>query len=239
MEQRSFSVKEALHFGWNITTKHLGYFVLVMIILFGVTAVFGFFDEMLEDGFLSGIIGILNFLVQVVVGISLVKIVLEFLDGNPKPSWSEVTKSFSVFWKYLGGTILSSIIIIVGLFFLIIPGIYFALRYQFVSYLIVDQGLSPVNALKKSSEMTKGIKLDLLWLGIVLFAVNLLGALVVFVGLLITIPVTMVAMGYVYRKVLGQTPMMPTKPQANIGEAVSVHPGEDLLESPEDEDLLK
>ncbi len=236
MKNRNFSIGDALRFGWGTTKNHIVYFLSVMIILFVVTAVFGFVEEMLGQGWLSNIVSVLNWLVQIILGLVMTRIVLEFLDGNNKPLWNDISKSFDVFWRYLGGTVLTSVIVMIGFMLFIIPGIYFAIRFQFVSYLIVDKGLLPLDALKKSSEMTKGIKIDLLLLLVVFFAINLLGVLLFFVGLLVTVPITMVALGYVYRKILGQAPQLatdnlPANPEVHIGKAVPTDPVE--------EDLLK
>ncbi len=60
-----------------------------------------------------------------------------------------------------------------------------------------------------SSAITRGAKWSLLLLGIFLAAVNLLGVLALFVGLLWTIPTKLVASTYVYRKLLAQTMPAP------------------------------
>ena len=231
MEQNKFSINESIRFGWETFKNHAGYFLIVMVILFGVSAIFGGIEDLLEDSNFVGFISLLSYLVNVIIGMALVKIILEFLDGNAKPNWERVSSSSSLFWKYLGGTLLVSIIVIIGFILLIIPGIYFAIRFQFVSYLIIDKGLSPLDALRESTAMTQGIKFDLLLLVIAFFGINLLGVLALGVGLLVSIPVTMIAMGHVYRKILGHTPILPVKAEVNIGEAVPTDPmEEDLLE---------
>jgi uncharacterized membrane protein len=56
--------------------------------------------------------------------------------------------------------------ITVGLFLLVVPGVYLALKYQFYGYLIVDKGLGAVEALRESGRITEGAKKDILifWL---------------------------------------------------------------------------
>jgi uncharacterized membrane protein len=110
-----------------------------------------------------------------------------------------------LFFKYLIGDILYGLIIIGGLILLIIPGIIWAIQFQFFGYLIIDKGLGPIEALKKSSKITKGAKWDLFLLGILLVLINILGALALLVGLFATIPTTMIANAFVYRKLLSQT----------------------------------
>jgi uncharacterized membrane protein len=83
---------------------------------------------------------------------------------------------------------------------LIVPGVIWAIKYQFYGYLIIDKKMGVMEALKKSAEMTDGIKLDLFGLGLVLLGVIILGALVLGVGLLAAIPTVWLATAYVYRK---------------------------------------
>ena len=88
---------------------------------------------------------------------------------------------------------------------LIIPGIIWGIKFQFFSYFIVDKGLGPIEALKRSSTITKGAKWDLFLFGLLVWLINLLGALCLLVGLFATIPTTGVAMAFVYHKLLTQT----------------------------------
>ena len=90
----------------------------------------------------------------------------------------------------------------VGLILLIIPGIYLAIKYQFFSFLIVDKNMGIMESFKKSEEMTQGVKMNLLLFSLALAGINILGALVFLVGLIVTIPTTVMATVYVYRKLL-------------------------------------
>jgi uncharacterized membrane protein len=60
--------------------------------------------------------------------------------------------------------------------------------------------LGPVEALKQSGALTQGAKWNLFLFGLLLCGVNLLGALVLLIGLFATIPTTMVATAYAYRR---------------------------------------
>ena len=83
---------------------------------------------------------------------------------------------------------------------MIIPGIIFGLKFSFAQFITVDTGAKPVDAMKESSAITKGIKWKLLGFYVVIGLVNIVGALVLMVGLLVSIPVSTFAMIYVYRE---------------------------------------
>ena len=88
---------------------------------------------------------------------------------------------------------------------MIVPGLIWGVRFQFFGYLIVDQKLGPIEALKRSATITKGSLWQLFSLWNVIALINLLGVLCLLVGLFATLPVSMIAMAYVYRKLEGQT----------------------------------
>lgn len=77
--------------------------------------------------------------------------------------------------------------------------VYMSVRLAFVEYLVVDTGRGPVHAIKESFRMTQGHvgRLALLMLAFAL--INIGGAIVLFVGLLVSIPVTILAMAHAYR----------------------------------------
>lgn len=153
---------------------------------------------------LSIIIQIASFVLSMIIGMGLIKICLRFCDGE-KGEFSDLFSCYPLFFKYLVGSILYGLIVVVGLILLIIPGIIWAIKFQFFDYLIVDKGLGPIDALEKSSEITRGVKWDLFIFAILLGIINLLGLLCLLVGLFVTIPVTMVAIAFVYRKLLPET----------------------------------
>jgi len=84
--------------------------------------------------------------------------------------------------------LLFELVIIVGFLLLIIPGIFLAVRLSFVPFLVVDEGLGPVQALTESFARTGGY-------GWTIFGAALLGFVVVIVGLILlligSIPATM------------------------------------------------
>ena len=96
-------------------------------------------------------------------------------------------------------------IVLSGIILLIIPGIIWSVKYSFVGYFIVDKGLGPIEALKESSLITNGAKQDLFLFWSLISVVNFLGVLAFFIGLFVTIPITVVAIGFVYRKLLNKT----------------------------------
>jgi uncharacterized membrane protein len=187
-----FSKKEAINFGWNVAKKNLGFFALLLILAFFIS---------FASAFLSTAISII---VDMLITIGLIKISLKFCD-NEKAKISDLFSSSHLFFNFLIGNLLYALIIIGGFILLIIPGIIWSIKYRFFNYFIVDKGLGPIEALKESARITKGNKWNLFLFGLLLVLIDILGALALLVGLFVTIPTTMIANAFVYRKLLSQT----------------------------------
>ncbi len=95
--------------------------------------------------------------------------------------------------------------------------IYFCIKYQFAQYFTVSEKQGPMTAIKSSAAVTKGEIGNLFLFGLLIALVNIAGALVFLIGLFATIPTTMIAMAYAFRKFQGKTvsntiPLPETKP---------------------------
>ena len=71
------------------------------------------------------------------------------------------------------GSILYSVIVMIGLVLLIAPGIYLAVALFFYNYEIVVEGENAVEALSNSWSLTSGYRLDLFLLGLLFFVIGM------------------------------------------------------------------
>ncbi len=203
MEAKKFSCSEAFKFGWEAVKNNFGFFI-------GLTVIYGliiFVPSGIAESFkktstaLYILTTIIASVISTIVHMGLVKILLNFHDGK-NAKISDLFSCAGLFFKYISGSILYALIALAGILLLIIPGIIWMIQFSFCSYFIVDKALGPITALKKSSAITKGVKWELFILGLLVFGINILGILALFVGLLVTVPLTMLAMVFVYRKLL-------------------------------------
>jgi len=190
----SFSIKEAVGFGWEKTKEHLwflvGLFLFVAILAAGTDKIPG-----------------ISFLIAIFASISIITAVLKISAGE-KVAFKNLFEKYNVVLQYLVASILYCIMVVLGLILFIFPGIYLALKFQFFRFLVVEKGMGPIEALRDSGRMAKGNIWNLFKLISVLAAINLLGALIFGIGLLVTIPMTILALVYVYKKLLARTPTL-------------------------------
>ena len=199
---KRFTIEEALRFGWDVMKNNLAFFVLFLLILWVAEGIpSGLQGIFYKYSALVIIMGLVSFVIGIFVNMAVVRVGLRFTDGETA-EYSDIYMSYPLFWKFLGGAILYGLIVLGGLILFIVPGIYWGIKYHFFAYFIIDEGLGPVEALRRSGEITYGSKWELLLLALAFFGINLLGLLACFVGLFITAPITLVALAYVYRRLL-------------------------------------
>lgn len=198
----NFSIGNAVSYGWKTATSNLTFFVLLLVIMFAINIIPGLLSSYFEDnggsmlGFLSSLVG---WGLQLLVSLGVIGIALRIYDRK-KAAYAQLFKYVHLIIPYFFACILYGLLVFVGLLLLIVPGIYWAIKYRYYTYFMVDKNMGPIEALKASGKITQGQKWKLFFLGIVLALINIVGALALLVGLFVTIPLTMMAEAYVFRK---------------------------------------
>ncbi len=95
---------------------------------------------------------------------------------------------------------LYSILVGIGCMLFIIPGIYWAIKYMFYIFFIVDEECGPIEAFSESGDLTSGHKWKLLLLSILVSLFGLSGYLLVGVGTLITGPISTLVLLSAYKQ---------------------------------------
>ena len=93
---------------------------------------------------------------------------------------AEPADAMASFHRYRDVVIANALIlvmVVVGLSMFVIPGLLIHLRTRFVPYLILDEGLGPLSAIRESFELTEGLTLKLLAIVVGGWAAVLLGAI--------------------------------------------------------------
>ncbi len=183
---------------------NLGFFtgLLVVVILINIAGTI--VQKLIEDLVLSIIVGIISWIVSLIVGMGMIRISLRFCDGE-KGRFEDLFSCYPLLFKFMFGVILYTLIVLGGTILLVIPGIVWGIKFKYFPYFIVDHGLGPIDALKRSAEITDGAKWDLLGFWFVLVCIVCLGVLCCFLGIFAAIPMVCVAQAVVYRELLAQT----------------------------------
>lgn len=134
-----------------------------------------------------------------------------YIAAHDNPDRTELSMLWhpQPFWKYLAVSILLGIVVAVGLALLIVPGIILFLMFMFSTFIVIERGLGPIDAMSESRRLTRGHKWQLLGFVGLLFLINLLGLLALIVGVLVSIPVSALAFVHAYRALGGRVEPAP------------------------------
>ncbi|MGE5041390.1 MAG: DUF975 family protein [Candidatus Levyibacteriota bacterium] len=198
---KKLSISASLQNGWEIYKAN---WKLILILFIGVYVFLGIVSGVLgsiagENSGLRGLFQLVNLALSVIAGVGLLKVTLNFVDKKAV-HYSQLYTYYPRAFRYFIAGLCYGLIVLGGLFLLVIPGIVWAVKYHFATYFIVDKNTGIREAFKKSGEITRGHKLDLLLFGFIVLGLNFVGAILFGVGLLISGPVTALATADIYRK---------------------------------------
>ena len=196
-----FSSTDALRFGWNTTRTHLA----PLLIVSAASFVLSLLSQALGRGGAGGALLSLGVQVlQIALVLLLTRMAMKLYDGEhfdlatPGPLLER-------FGPYLLTSFLLGLVVTIGFALLIVPGVLLGLAFGFAPFFTADGQNDPVEAFRASSRLTRGARGQLFTLGLLLFCVNLLGLLALGVGVMVTMPMSVVSVVYAFRHLQGRT----------------------------------
>jgi uncharacterized membrane protein len=203
-------MNEAISFGWDTMKSNIGFFVgliIIAVLIKNIPVWIGDYAEKQGLIFMSIILHGAAVILSLVVELGKIKISLKFCKGI-KGEFDDLLSSFDLLINFIAAAVIYMLIILGGLILLVVPGIIWGIKFSLFPYFMVEKELGPVESLKASAIATDGAKTDLFLFGLLLMLINAAGLLFFFIGLFVTIPTTMVAYAYVYRKLALRTELL-------------------------------
>ncbi len=191
-------VRRTLAFGWERTRANLGFWILATVLLAGGSSILGGIAH------LAGPLGlpllVANLFVPGILAIGYTQLGIDVAAGKPPRAevmwagWRQ-TISFFVVGSLVG------LVVLIGTLLFVVPGIVWSAQFMMAPHFVVDRKIGPLAAMRASSIATKGIKGPLLTFTFWLTMLNIAGLLCLGVGILVTGPITTIAMGLVFREI--------------------------------------
>ena len=193
---RFFSSTEAIRFGWRTTMTNIQPLLLLGIVGGFLSACHQALAA--KDGG-APLLALGIQVLQAAVTLVLLRAALKLHDGE-RIDWARPGNLLVGFLPFLAAGALYGLIVMGGLLLFVIPGIYWAIKFGWATFVVADGDRDAIDALRVSSRLTQGVKGQLVSFALVVLGVNLLGALALGVGLLFTVPTTAIAAAYVFRR---------------------------------------
>jgi hypothetical protein len=190
--------------GWELFKQYPGGFI-------------GFFLVNVIIGLILHLIPFLGWLLFFAVSPALIMgnfIVSAKLLQGQTPAFRDFFAGFHFFLPLLLLSLITSILIAIGLALLIIPGIYLIVAYLFAACLVIDRRLDFWPAMELSRRTVNPMWFGIFTFTVLLAVVNMLGALLLGLGLLVTVPLTYCALTAAYADLFGlQSDYIPEVPR--------------------------
>lgn len=226
---QAWNLGDALSYGWKKFQENASQILLAAVVLFvvlvvagGISVAFqalltsdttctftvngtecdegsGFIWRMIVSAVATGFL----FVVLQIVGAGIIRGALGITEGRPFQT-SEIFKTDNI-----GSVVVASLLVgiatTIGYALCYLPGVAVAFLTSYTLFFVIDQGLSPVDAIKASFELTtKNLANTVVWY-IVGGIVAVAGVIACGVGLLVTIPLVIIGTAYTYKTLTGQS----------------------------------
>jgi uncharacterized membrane protein len=131
--------------------------------------------------------------------------IIKKMSGRPA-EFADIFKGFNFFIPTLVAALLIGLFTCFGMLLCIIPGLVVAAATKFTYLFIVDKRMDFWPAMQASHAIVKLDYVGFTLFLILVFLVNVLGFVCCFVGLLVTVPVTIAAITVAYKEIVGFDP---------------------------------
>lgn len=195
-----FTVGEALSFGWSRFKENPLAWIGMALLTSGIPGLVYFFflgDPDADIDSSSYLLLVVAMLVTLALQAAMVRGALDEVNGR-KPSFGAFFNLPNIAQILLAGLIVS-VLTIVGFILLFIPGVIVFFLSYFAIHFVVDRRVPAIDGIRLSWSIIAKNAGPLLLLALVVFSLNLIGALLCGLGTLVTTPVTGIAVAYAYR----------------------------------------
>ncbi len=217
--EEKFSPIEAVTYGWETFKNNVGIMftavlalITVIILISMPGAILSIIEKRMHPPEMIIFIFILfriflqiiSFYLTTALVIGIYRTMLKIYDKE-EVTYGDMFRYFSKFvliFKLVASEFLFGAMVLIGFFFLVFPGIYIALMFSQYRFCIIEHDLGPIEGLKRSKMLTDapGVKMNLFIFALILAGVNIAGLILCGIGLLATVPISWLAVIYVYRK---------------------------------------
>ncbi|SFT95788.1 hypothetical protein SAMN04489724_2964 [Algoriphagus locisalis] len=179
-----FEIKDILEKAWEMFKSralfHVGFIVIVALIQYG-------FSAYLED---------FTFLYTIFLAPALVcgfYLVANRQSQKENIDFQNFFDGFKYWWDLVVTNLISSILIVFGIILLIVPGVYLLVGYMFSLLFVIFGGFDFWTSMELSRKLVHSNWLKFFLFLLALLGVNILGLLFFIVGIVVTIPISYLA----------------------------------------------
>ncbi|MGF1571040.1 MAG: hypothetical protein ACFCVD_23685 [Nodosilinea sp.] len=203
---RDYQVKIGDYFGrgWEIFKQNALQFVLFTLLLVVISALLSQLPSPIgarTSGDTPGL-NLAAGILSPILGAGYYFVAFQIARNRPQ-GFGDFFHGFRKFTPIFLTSFVANILIAIGFVFLILPGIYLAVAYLFAQPFVIDKNLGFWSAMETSRKLITKRWFSFLGLILLLFLLNLAGAIALGVGLLVTIPYSSCIVAAAYEDIVG------------------------------------
>jgi len=168
---------------WPLFKENMGVIVGAYVVYLLITGLISDPNPADEDS--GGLFSLIAFVIAGPLAAGLYSMMLHVQRREPV-AFADLFDGFREFGRAFGVYALTTIAVVVGLVLLIVPGIILAVGLWPGLYLVMDTDLGVMDTLREAWDMTKGYRLQLFGVGLVLFFFTLAGLIALGIGIFFT-----------------------------------------------------
>ena len=190
--------------GWKQLWKYFLELLLISVIAFVIGIPSGMGGWAKDIAVLGGFLGFVSFVYTLLVvnpvdyGVSFAFLKAARRDKLEINDMFEASKNY---WNAVLANLLVGVIVVIGLFLLIVPGIIFYCKLIFTRYLVVDRKMGVIEAIKESWNMTKGHTGEVFLIALIAILLYIAGLICFVVGIIVAIMWVKLAFASLYYSV--------------------------------------
>ncbi len=182
LRNMKYYILNALKF-YELKNENLTPIIFLIILLVSFSGAL-LSDLLSKSIYLNVLFVIISFIIENIAATIYLKAYLNELKGEVSSFKDTFNYIMGKFWKIILAYVAFIIIMVVGTFLLVIPGIIFYFMFMFNTCLILDKDMGVIEAFNSSRNLTHGRKMEL-------FSLVVLFNLIIFLPLLIIVGVIM------------------------------------------------
>jgi hypothetical protein len=198
MKDTSIPISKTIKASWTDFWKYWPFFIGVMLVFGVLSYISNYIAYTVSSKIILITVNTLISIILINISIGFVVEALHVLDGKA-PEYRNILKNWNLLVNYFIVSTLYSLIVFGGFLLFFVPGVIWALKFSMSTILVIDKKMKPIKALRESARMTSGYKPSLFWFFITVIIMYLSGFLFFFVGALVSVPISWIAILYTYR----------------------------------------
>ena len=194
------SIRKAFNFASPLFKENFGLFASIMLTFFMAWVIL---EVLVVNGQPLGLIfwaitHLIFFVIFAGMQVGFMQLCLDLYDGK-QVRYADIFSKLNLSINFLFVQLVYLVMVLVGLVLLIVPGAYLGTKYTFYAFTFAEGNPNLKQSFQESAVLSEKSMGFLFWFSMLMLLFNILGASVLGIGLIITLPISLLMKAYIYR----------------------------------------